>query len=328
MEKLLREKYGLTPPFEIKKSDVGAGSDTYFITNSEGRFVLKFPSSSEINHVENEPAICEHLLQKGLPVCRFIKNKNGKYISKDERGRIFHLQHFIDGTVYELNGAPGWLLTDSAEMLGKIHCALRDYPNLPDGIGRNFFEYMTPANALRSYRCSIEKAKRNGLDSIVADLEYRIGLMERFPEMHFDISKLTCAATHGDFFISQLICSGNRIAAVIDWTTACVHPVVWEIVRSYVYASPKCKEGELDAAEFASYISAYISYSELNEYDLQNMIDLFFYQIAVCDYYAQYFSSDAANRDIYLHQAVFSTKLLRWLEINRGELTECIANRS
>lgn len=35
------------------------------------------------------------------------------------------------------------------------------------------------------------------------------------------------------------------------------------------------------------------------------------YQIAVCDYYGQYFASPAANRHIYLRQAQHATRLLR-----------------
>lgn len=66
--------------------------------------------------------------------------------------------------------------------------------------------------------------------------------------------------------------------------------------------------------EFASYVSEYRKFAALNEYDLQCMIPLFYYQIAVCDYYGQYYASTAGNRHIYLHQAIFSTKLLQWLE--------------
>lgn len=38
---------------------------------------------------------------------------------------------------------------------------------------------------------------------------------------------------------------------------------------------------------------------------------LYLYQIAVCDYYGQYYASDAENRDIYLQQARLATKLLK-----------------
>lgn len=320
MKSLLESFYGLEV-LDIQKSAVGAGSDTYFVTCTGGKYVVKYPAPSEINHPESEPELCEYLLQKGIPVCQFLQSKDGHFLTSDKTGRQFHVQRFIEGKVYDLNTSPGWLLTESAQMLGKIHGALKDYTGLPTGIGANFFRYMTPENALKSYHRSREIAERLNDTEIITDLDYRIGLMQRFPAYTFDLNKLTCRATHGDFFLSQIICGNGNINAVIDWTTACVHPVVWEIVRSYVYAAQSCKKGQIDMDEFLCYVAEYCKFASLNEYDLQHMVQLFYYQIAVCDYYGQYYASAADNRHIYLHQAVFSTKLLRWFESNEEALT-------
>ena len=283
--------------------------------------MVKYPASSEINHPEAEPELCEYLLRKGIPVCQFLRNKEGKFLTVDGNGRQFHVQRFIEGKVYDLNTAPDWLLTESAQMLGRIHAALKECSGLPIGIGSDFLKYMTPERALESYRCSLSIAESRGDLDNVADLEYRIDLMQRFPAYRFDLDELTCCATHGDYFISQIICGDNKINSVIDWTTACVHPVVWEIVRSYVYAAPSCKEGQIDIDEFLRYVAEYRKVTPLNEYDLRCMVRLFYYQIAVCDYYGQYYTSTADNRHIYLHQAVFSTKLLRWFESHVETLT-------
>lgn len=217
-------------------------------------------------------------------------------------------------------------MKESAEMLGKIHTALKDYEGLNVGIGNDFFKYMTPENALRSYENSLSIARENGDSEIEADLLYRIGLMKKFPKYRFEIDKLTCVNTHGDYFISQLICGEDRINAVIDWTTACVHPAVWEIVRSYVYAAPECADGFINAENLAEYFREYLRFSSLNECDLKSAAEIFYYQISVCDYYGQYYSSAADNREIYLHQAVFSTRLMKWFERHICEITERITN--
>lgn len=318
---LLTGQYGLNVD-SAKKSTVGAGSDTWFVTCEDGKYVVKFPSESNINNPELEPKLCEFLLEQGIPVCQFIKNKEGTYVSMDEAGRVFHVQKFIEGTMYDWHEAPEWLLTESAAMLGKFHAALKHYEGLPTGIGEGFFKYMTPERALSSYRESLKIAQTEEDAEAVSDLQYRIELMQRFPEYTFDLKQLTCQSTHGDYFISQLLCGENKINAVIDWTTACVHPVVWEIVRSYVYAAPSCKEDQIDMDEFVRYVAEYCNYAKLTEYDLRNMVHLFYYQIAVCDYYGQYYEADADNRYIYLQQAKFSTKLLRWFEKNADALTE------
>lgn len=315
MKELLKKHYDLDV-IGTEKSSVGAGSDTYFVNCVSGKYVVKFPSVSEMNNPEAEPMLCEYLLGQCISVCRFIKNNNNEYITADESGRIFHVQEFINGTLYDWNNAPDWLLRNSAEMLGKIHTALNNYNGLPVGIGADFFRYMTPENALRSYENTIETARRNGDIEIEQDLIFRIELVKKFPDYSFDLDKLTCRATHGDYFISQLICGKEKINAVIDWTTACVHPVVWEIMRSYVYAAPECAEGEINIDKLAEYFRYYCRYGKLNRYDLQNAARLFYYQIAVCDYYNQYYSSDVCNREIYLRQAVFSTRLMKWFEKN------------
>ncbi|MBP0965455.1 MAG: aminoglycoside phosphotransferase family protein [Oscillospiraceae bacterium] len=324
---LLKRLYGLNA-LKIEKSVVGAGSDTYFADCAEGKFVVKFPSVSEMNNPETEPKLCEFLLEKGVNVCEFIRNKDGNFLSADDFGRVFHVQKFIDGKVYDMNTAPDWLLLKSAEMLGKIHTALKAYEGLPVGIGADFFRFMTPENALHSYENSLRIARENGDREIEADLLYRIGLMKNFPKYQFEIEKLTCANTHGDYFISQLICGEDRINAVIDWTTACVHPAVWEVVRSYAYAAPECADGVINAEKLADYFKAYLRFSSLNKYDIEAAASLFYYQISVCDYYGQYYSSAADNREIYLHQAVFSTRLMKWFEHNIGGITEDLLNIS
>lgn len=313
MKEQLNSLCGLNPTL-IEKSSVGAGSDTYFVTCVNGKYVVKFPAQNEINHPETEVKLCEYLNRHGIPCCQFLRNNRGDFLSTDASGRLFHVQRFIEGRLYGLNEAPDWLLIQSAQMLGKIHTALKNYPGQPVGIGADFFQYMTPERSLESYKHSLSIANSREDVDIAADLRYRIALMKRFPEYDFDLDKLTCQATHGDYFISQILCGNGKINAVIDWTTACVHPVIWEIVRSYVYAAPSCKEGKMNMDEFSSYVSEYQKFAALNEYDLHSMISLFYYQIAVCDFYGQYYASTAGNRHIYLHQAMFSTKLLRGLE--------------
>ena len=159
MENLLKQNYDINIK-NIKKTMVGAGSDTYFVECSDAKYVVKFPETNEMNNPKAEVKVCELLRDKGISVSRFIKNKQGEYITKDGNGRLFHVQEYIDGTLYDWNKAPDWLLTESAELLGKIHTALKDYYELPIGIGEAFFHYMTPQNALFSYQKSLKTAKK------------------------------------------------------------------------------------------------------------------------------------------------------------------------
>ena len=309
-EELLSRQYGLHVR-QAQHAPTGAGSDTWFLTCAEGDYVLKFPACGTIDHPETEPELCAFLRTHGIPACAFLKNSADGYLSQDERGRVFTVQRRFPGNTPEWNTASEALLLESAELLGKIHAVLQAYPPLPEGIGADFFARMTPQRALESYRRSFAAALRLGDAESAEDLKWRISLMERFPAWRFDLNRLTCRNTHGDYFISQFLCEDGHLTAVVDWTAACVHPVVWELMRSFVYAAPCCASGSIDRQLLSRCVHAYCRYGTLNGYDLEHLERLYFYQIAVCDYYGQYYASAAANRHIYLRQAQHATRLLR-----------------
>ena len=53
---------------------------------------------------------------------------------------------------------------------------------------------------------------------------------------------------------------------------------------------------------------------------------IYLYQLSVCNYYNQYYESTGKDKNIYLHQAKFSTKLLKWLEKNANQLSKELAD--
>ena len=94
-----------------------------------------------MNHPEAEIKVCETLLKKGIPACRFIFDKHGNVLSTDENGRRFTVQHFYEGITYDYNEAPEYLQKQSAVLLAKIHNAMKDIKDIPVGIGAEFFRY-------------------------------------------------------------------------------------------------------------------------------------------------------------------------------------------
>lgn len=307
--RLLRDSYGVEAD-SLRPMTVGVGGDTYLVRAQEGNFVFKVMDSNEMNHPEEEPALCGYLRQNGIPASRFFRNRDGSWLT-GARGRVCHLQAFAEGSSFPMNTAPEWFMEESPRLLARIHTVLRGYKPLAVGIGGDFFRYMTPERAARSYRQSYEQAEAQGEAGILAELRQRIELLELVKDWHFEPEKLTCCNSHGDFTVNQILCAGGRIQAVIDWTSACIHPVVWEITRSFFYADSSCGEGSFDADRFAAYVSAYASAAPLNDYDRENILKVYYYQLAVCDYYAQYLSAPPEKKQEYLQQARFATAVLR-----------------
>ncbi len=82
--------------------------------------------------------------------------------------------------------------------------------------------------------------------------------------------------------------------------------------------------GEIDIPDFTEYVRVYLIDGTLNDYDLENMAQMFFYFTAVCDFYGQYYDSLTKNRDVYLQQAMLSSKLLRWFDAHIEELRKAL----
>lgn len=206
----------------METSENGAGGLTYFVTAGYKKYVVKYPSDNEMNHPETEIEVCELLLKKGIPACRFIPNKHGRMLSTDENGRRFTVQHFYEGVTYGYNEAPEKMQKASAVLLAKIHSAMKDMENIPVGIRR------------------------------------------------------------GDINIGALI----------------------------------------------RYIADYMEYAPLTAYDIENAGKLFYYFLAVCNFYGQYYDSLSKNRYIYLKQAEISSRLLVWFENHIDELNEKLCELS
>lgn len=306
-------------------SETGAGSLTYFVKEGKNKYVVKYPSDNEINNPEVELKVCEILLEKGIPVCRFIKNKSGNILSTDESGRRFSVQHFYYGITYGYNEAPASLQTESAKMLAGIHNAMKDIEGIPVGIGADFIKYSSPKKTFESYEVTWKKAIDMGDIEIAKYIRSNMSIIERMPEFDFDINKFSCGNTHGDYMISQLIWDEKKISGVIDWTCACKHPYVWEIVRSYVFMAPEIATGTVDIKSLIKYMDTYLETFRLNSYDIENAGNFFYYFLSVCNYYGQYYDSISRNRHVYLEQAQMASRLLVWFDKNINELNEALA---
>lgn len=71
-----------------------------------------------------------------------------------------------------------------------------------------------------------------------------------------------------------------------------------------------------------------MEYAPLNAYDIENAGKLFYYFLAVCNFYGQYYDSISENRSIYLRQAEMSSRLLVWFEKHIDQLNEKLCRLS
>ena len=308
---LIETHYGIRV-HNLSRVCEGAGGDVYYADTGAGRFVLKGTVKSDI-YACNEPRLAKYLAAQGIPVPAFLPTKDGADFFR--RGKWqYNLRPYVEWTVYGYNEAPAWLITESAQMLGRIHHVLAAFEPLPMGIGPDFFAFLRSDAPRISYIKTLSLAKAAGEDDVAADVEFRLSRLHKLQEQSYDYARFTRGNTHGDYKISQIVCREGHIAAIIDWTSACRHPLCWEVIRSYAHAAPEGARGAIDSEGLRDYLAEYTRYAPLTDYDLRMMPYFYRDQLLACDYYGQYYASKGQNRMDYLAQARFATGVLRVMD--------------
>ena len=147
---------------------------------------------------------------------------------------------------------------------------MKDIENIPVGIGADFFVYRRPEYMKETYAATLQQAMEKNDTDIASRIRSNMRIVDAMPAYNFDVRRFSCGNTHGDYMISQMIWQDEKISGIIDWTCACKHPYIWEIVRSYVFMAPEIKEGEIDIQALIDYISEYMEYGSLNSYNIEN----------------------------------------------------------
>lgn len=283
----------------------------YMLESTNEKFALKEMGPND--NLENECELLEHLISKGIKVPKIYRTITGSHVFIDN-GLQYVLYEFIEGTMIDLNSAPEWFLTKSARTLGQIQSALKDYKQIPPiGFGQEFF---SKEKYIRSEQYILDKIKQSEEKndaSLTIALNERLKHIKRVSFFEFDCDKLTYVVTHGDFYVNQIIVRDGELVT-IDWT----HPgnllACFEVLMSYTYAAPECKDGVIDITKFKPYLSEYLKYApiKLNHYDLKMMPYFLYHYCIFCSFTPPY---DDLPID-YFKIANLLDNLANWLYIN------------
>ena len=247
--------------------------------------------------------ILEALASDGLPVPRLIANNMGEYVLTVKLNK-YHLQTFLEGSITPYNSQSEKNLCSVGEMLGKIQCSLSKLALLPTGIGKKYFDYFTEDSALASHEETISLATEKGDQEIVDILQHKITLIKKYHGLNFDFSRITQQNTHGDYTTNQVLFSTSGIVGVIDFTSACVHPLCWELLRAFLHGEPTVLSGIFNEEKWLKYVDAYSRYTSLTQYDYDIALPLYIYQNLLAEYFIGYYQTKYHNKHILYDNAV------------------------
>ncbi|MBR4813247.1 MAG: phosphotransferase [Lachnospiraceae bacterium] len=335
MRGILLNSYGLQVQ-SVRKLPLGS-ANCFRVECAEGTYFLKeYQSEITRGAVEREAAVTEHLAGKDFPVARFIKTVDGNVCTEAE-GHIISVQEYIEGESY-LNDLPKPLFKESAKYLGMLHAALKDYPmergmdeqwlasfSVEDAVAKfdRLLSAMGPEEELRDVNLLCTLAH------IRADLTYKKELVRKLPQWRRYFDGITYTPTHGDYTACQLICDGDKVKAVIDFSAAMCLPAVWEIMRSYIQSGGACRGGApFDIDDFVAYVNEYRKYAPLTERDLTAMPYVYIYQLSQSSYgYKEFLVLKTENRNDLLRFAFWRTDICREIERRAEEISRACKER-
>lgn len=322
IKQILKEEYGIQVD-SINEINRGT-ADIFKITSRENKYILKrFSECRGKESVIKENDIINYLREKELKVPEYIKTKKGEfyYIYNE---RVLVLQKFIDGYTMENNTGDYKKTIESATILGKMTKAFEDYEGLKeDGIYKKSFSKESIESGIAKMKVLQSKLNEDNpyKEQFYDDLEFKINVAEELLEI-FDfniIDKMTIKNTHGDYSVQQLIYNDENETTVIDFETAKIMPIVWEIIRSYSYVDKEVVDGELNIDTLVDYFKEFTKYIKLNNYDLKYAAHLYLIQLIASVFGYKQFNDDYTKKTL-LEFALFRTKLCRYLYNHLDEI--------
>ena len=300
----------------IQLLDKHFGTELYLISTDVGKYIVKvLPLYME--NIKNEGELAEYLYNHGVKVARFMKSNENAYVVKTPEFQ-FTVQQFIEGESLSVNNAPDWFISKSAEFLGQAALLLKDYTGLSLRFDKDFFATKTVYRKMWQYKKELAKAKKANEMNIVPIWEEQIRHLKRISKFHIDTKKLTYTNSHGDYHIGQAIIHNNDFS-VVDWSSACKLPICLDVITSYVFSSPTCTKGVIDADGLKKYIRQFTGKFPLTEYDIKAMPYVLYYWHCICNYRPDEL---ADIPDTYKAIAKLINNFLNWLYDNVEELSE------
>lgn len=214
----LLARYGLGALRSAKGIAEGVENSNYLVEAERGRFILTlYEKRVDAGDLPFFLALLDHLADRGLPVPRALKDRDGRQIQA-VCGRPACLIEFLPGVSLSHPTPPQARAT--GEALGRMHEALRDF----EGERLNS---LGPAGwHSLAIRCG------DAVDAIQPGLAARITEEIAFLDTHWP-ADLPRAVIHADLFPDNVLMLGDAVTGMIDFYFACTEVRAWDLAVTH-----------------------------------------------------------------------------------------------
>ncbi len=214
----LLENYDVGTLVSAKGIAEGVENSNYLLDTTEARFILTlYEKRVDANDLPFFMALLDHLAERGLPVPRAIRDRNGVQLQTVAE-RPACLIEFLPGvSVSSPNSAQAF---STGAALGQMHRALGDFTlNRPNTLG------LAGWHALAD-RCD------SALDEIQVGLKARVDAELNWLDQHWPAT-LPHSVIHADLFPDNVLIRGDDVGGLIDFYFACTEVRAWDVAVTH-----------------------------------------------------------------------------------------------
>jgi len=215
----------------------GIENTNYFVTTSEGRYVLTLFEKLKAHELPFYLGLMDHLAGKGIPSARPIPDRTGGFLG-ELNGKPAALVSFLPGI--DLNDPSPEQCAPVGAMLAAIHLA-----------GASYSGRMDNPRGLRWWKAVMPEILPflGAEDAALAREEIRLQSLYRFED-------LPRGAIHADLFRDNVLWEHGRISGVIDFYFACTDALLYDVA---IAVNDWCVEpgGVLDERRVLAFLEAY-----------------------------------------------------------------------
>ncbi len=229
--------YAIGELTELQGIAAGIENTNYFVTTSQGRFVLTLFEKLTARELPFYLGLQDHLAGKGVPCPRPVTDRGGSFLG-ELNGKPAALVSFLPGR--DVASPTPDQCAQAGAMLASIHLAGSSYAGRMDNPrGPRWWQAVLP-----------EITPFLGADDVkLLGDEVRFHARDRFRD-------LPRGAIHADFFRDNVLFDGGRVSGVIDFYFACTDAWLYDVaiaVNDWCAAAG----GGLDPQRTAAMLGAY-----------------------------------------------------------------------
>ena len=234
------KSYSVGAPVALEPVAAGIENTNYFVTTSQGRYVLTLFERLPAAELPFYLDLMAHLARHGIPCPAPIADLGDRYLSS-LNGKPAALVTRLEGASIENTGAPE--CTELGALLARMHLAARSYRG-----------YLENPRGLKWWRVAAREVRPflDAADASLLDEELRFQSQHQFAD-------LPRAAVHADLFRDNALFAGSRLSGVIDFYFAGVDCFIYDLAvcaNDWCLADPE-RDRRLDERRMQALLVAY-----------------------------------------------------------------------